>query len=198
MKQFLYVTLIRIVRFFLFFVHPVFRVEGRQNVPEGACVICCNHSNLSDPLWLLFGLWLPRMPVILAKQELMKVPLLGAFLRMLGLIGVDRENRDVHAVKACMKALRGGEKLIIFPEGTRVRPGRQVQAKTGAALLAERTDCALLPVYLTKGKKLFCPLRLVIGEPFRVEKAGAKATMEELQAATDRLMREIYAMGERA
>lgn len=185
-----------IVRFFMFFVHPVFRVTGRENIPEGPAVICCNHSNMSDPIWVIFGLWPDRMPACMAKKEVMDVPVLGAFLRFLGAIGVDRGNADLNAVKQSLKALKDGNNLIVFPEGTRVRPGKIVEAKTGAALLANRAEVPMLPVFLTRNKKFFCPMKMVIGKPFYVEKAGNRITQAELQAATDRLMGEIYAMEE--
>lgn len=182
------------VRIAMFFAHPVFKVSGRENIPEGAAVVCCNHSNLSDPIWVIFGLWPPTMPAAMAKKEVMQVPLLGALLRYLGVIGVDRGSADINAIKQALKALRDGNKLLVFPEGTRVRPGKVVEAKTGAALLASRAEVPLLPVYLTRNKKFFAPLKMVIGEPFYVEKAGSRITQPELQEATDRLMGEIYAM----
>lgn len=183
-----------IVRFFMFFAHPVFKVTGRENIPKGAAVVCCNHSNMSDPIWVIFGLWPDRMPACMAKKEVMDVPVLGAFLRFLGAIGVDRGAADINAVKQALKALRDNNQLLVFPEGTRVRPGKVVEAKTGAALLANRAEVPMLPVFLTRNKKFFCPLKMVIGRPFYVEKAGARITQQELQDATDRLMREIYAM----
>ena len=194
----LYRILRDLVFFFMRFVHPVFRVTGRGNVPPGRAVICCNHSNLSDPLWLIFALRLPEMPSSMAKKELLAVPVLGPFVKAFRVIGVDRAHNDIAAVKAALGVLRHDEKLIIFPEGTRVRPGKQVQAKTGAALLAARTGAPLVPVYLTKGKHLFRPLRCVIGAPLQPQYAGAKPTGEELERTTQQLMREIYAMGERA
>ena len=79
-----------LVRIAMFFAHPVFRVSGRENIPEGPAVICCNHSNLSDPIWVILGLWPEHMPACMAKKEVMQVPLLGALLRFLGAISVDR------------------------------------------------------------------------------------------------------------
>ena len=189
-----YKILLCLARFFLFFAHPVFHVRGKENLPAGRVVICCNHSGLADPLWLLFGLWLPQMPVIMAKKEAMEAPVLGPFLRAVKVIGVDRGHSDVNAIKAALKALRADEKMILFPEGTRVKPGKTVTPKTGAAMLAARTDTPLLPVYLTRERRPFSPMTMVIGKPFYVQTEGAKATAPELQAATDRLMREIYAM----
>ncbi|MBE6954821.1 MAG: 1-acyl-sn-glycerol-3-phosphate acyltransferase [Ruminococcaceae bacterium] len=185
-----------LVRIAMFFAHPVFRVSGRENIPEGPAVICCNHSNLSDPIWVILGLWPEHMPACMAKKEVMQVPLLGALLRFLGAISVDRGNADLNAVKQALKALKDGNNLLVFPEGTRVRPRKVVDAKTGAALLANRAGVPLLPVFLTRNKKFFCPLKLVIGKPFFVEKQGARITQQELQLATDHLMGEIYAMEE--
>ena len=53
----IYRILYCIVRFVLFFWHPVFRVSGRENIPQdGNVLICANHSGLADPVWLVFAL----------------------------------------------------------------------------------------------------------------------------------------------
>ena len=192
----LYRILRDIVHFFMRFMHPVFRVSGRENIPAGRVVVCANHSNLSDPLWLIFALRQPQMPSIMAKKELLKTPLLGPLLRAFGVIGVDRGHSDVAAIKAALRVLRDEGKLMIFPEGTRVREGKTVTAKTGAALLAARTDAPLLPVYLTKRKRFLRPIRVSIGKPFLPQYAQGKPTQEELLETTQRVMREIYEMGE--
>ncbi|MBQ5535902.1 MAG: 1-acyl-sn-glycerol-3-phosphate acyltransferase, partial [Oscillospiraceae bacterium] len=81
---------------------------------------CANHASAWDPL--LICLALPRsMPIrIMAKKELMEIPFIGWIIKKLGAFGVDRGHSDLNAVKTAIKAVRDGESLLVFPEGTRV------------------------------------------------------------------------------
>ena len=184
-----------VVRLGMFFWHPVFRVSGREHIPQGPCVICSNHVGMSDPIWTIFAFRPARLFRIMAKDQLMHVPLLKYLFRWIGMIGVKRGEGDIAAVKTALKALRDGEQLLIYPEGTRVRETRLV-AKTGAVMLAQRAGCPILPVYMQRRRYPFSPLHTVIGEPFFVQAAGAHPTAEELREQTDAMMDRIYAMGE--
>jgi len=195
--NFIFYCLICILaRLGLLFWHPVFRVTGRKNIPEGPAVICCNHSGLADPAWLILGLRQKKMLRIMAKESLMHVPVLKYLFRWLRLIGVRRGENDVAAVKTAMKTLRDGGKLLIFPEGTRVSGERRIEGKTGAVMFASRADCPILPIFLTWKRRPFSVIRMVIGEPYRPGYAGAKPTAEDLRRLTDDLMDRIYALGE--
>lgn len=185
-----------IVRIGLFFWHPIFRVKGLENVPYNSpFVVCCNHSGMADPFWVVLGLKLKQMPVVMAKKELFRFPPMAWILKKLGVIPVDRENVDVNAVKGGLKALRAGKQLLIFPEGTRVRKNNRPTPKRGAVTLASRTDSLILPVFLSRRRYPFCPIEMVIGEPFRVKYAGKRATDEELERTSQQLMNQIYEMG---
>ena len=185
-----------IVRFGMFFWHPVFRVIGRENVPQqGRLMICPNHTGAADPIWVLFALKLDHIPRVMAKKQVMDIPLLGAFLRSFGVIGVDRDQADLHAIKEGLRCLNDDQKLMVFPEGTRVKAGETIKAKRGAVTLAARTDTPILPVYLTR-RKPFSPITCVIGEPYRLAYEGRRATDEELYRFSDELMEKIYRLGE--
>ena len=178
------------------FCHPVFRVIGRENIPaEPGYMICANHFAMSDPFWILLALKPRKLPRVMAKQELMNVPLLGAYLRRIGVFGVKRGEQDVNAIKTAMLALRNHEGLAIFPEGTRIRHGKVSQPKSGAMLLATRTGSAILPVYLQTSRKFWAPMYCVIGKPYVPQPSCPKPSSEELQTMTDRMMQEIYALG---
>ena len=103
---------------------------------------------------------------------------------------------DVKAVRTAMKFLKEGDKLLMFPEGTRVHEGEDVQAKVGAALFATRTGVPLLPVYIQRKKKRFRRNTVVIGEPYYPEYEGRKPTAEELQVMAQDLMDRVQALGE--
>lgn len=136
--RFLYHALYRIVWPFFSLAHPV-GARGRENIPEGGAVLCANHSALCDPILVCFACTLRWMVRPMAKIELSRVPALGWLLGKAGVIYVDRGHADVHAVKEALKWLKEGQKLLVFPEGTRVRKGEDVKGKSGAALFATRT-----------------------------------------------------------
>lgn len=175
--------------------HPV-RAIGRENIPEGTAVICPNHSTAGDPLYIVFAFRSKYPMWAMAKQEILKWPVVGWILGKAGVFGVDRGNADVKAIKTALRCLKEGRKLLIFPEGTRVQEGESVEAKTGAALLATRTGVPMLPVYIQPKKRRFHPTTVVIGKPYTPQIAGRKATTEELEAITRDLMERIQKLGE--
>ena len=192
-----YYIVVSIVRFFLFLWHPVFKVIGKDNIPQsGRLLICPNHSGAADPVWIVFALGYDHVPRIMAKKEVMKIPVIGAILKYFGVFGVDRDAADVNAVKTGLRCLNQEQQLLIFPEGTRMRNGQHGEAKKGAVTLATRTNSPILPVYLSTKRFPFSPLTCVIGEPYYPSIAGKKATDEELTRLSQELMDKIYSLEE--
>ena len=176
-------------------IHPV-RAVGRENIPEGPAVICPNHTTAGDPFYVVFAFGF-RWPMrAMAKMEIMRMPFIGWILSKAGVFGVNRDNTDLKAVKTAMKFLKEGDKLLMFPEGTRVHEGEDAQAKAGAALFATRAGVPLLPVYIQRKKKRFQRNTVVIGEPYNPEYNGRKPTSDELQAIARDLMERVRALGE--
>ena len=185
------------VRVILRILHPVIRVEGREHLPEGAALLCCNHSGLTDPAWVIGWAMLDKHPRTMAKKELFQNKLLAWFFEKLGAFPVDRGAADINAIKTAMQVLKSENKLLIFPEGTRVKKGKKVEPHSGALLIGARMKAPVVPVYLPAKRRLFCPVRVVFGEPYFPEYAGAKPTNEELELRTAELMDKIYQMGDR-
>ena len=199
MNRHVYSFLYHTVQIFLRIWHPVFRVEGRENIPtEGNFVICANHSGLADPIWLLFALKASqKCPRIMAKESVMKLPILGSILLSAGVFGVRRGENDIAAVKEGLSTLKSGQNLLLFPEGTRVKPGKTVEAKSGAVMLSMRTGTPVLPIYLEQKRHIFSPMRCVIGAPYMPQADNPRRpTPEELHSRSRELMEKIYAMGE--
>jgi len=200
---FLYCLCAVIFRFW----HPFFSVKGRENIERGKqYIICANHPGMADPIWMLLALRLGRFPRIMAKAELMEIPVLGAFLRKCNVFGVHRGEHDVTAIKTALQALRDGESLLLYPEGTRVialpdgsriraLDGKPAQGKTGAAMFALRGNVPILPVYVSENRHPFSPVRVVIGKPYALPQEDRKASPETLRRYTDELMEKIYALG---
>ena len=172
------------------------RAIGRENIPEGPAVLCPNHSTIGDPFYVTFGFGYKHVMRALAKIQIMRLPFIGWILGKGGVYGVDRDTADLKAVKSGLKSLKDGRKLLLFPEGTRVRDGMTVEPKTGAALFATRTNSPLLPIWIPRKKKLFRFNTIVIGEPYYPEFEGRKATTEDLERITKDLMERINKLGE--
>ena len=160
--------------------HPV-RTVGREHIPEGAAVICPNHTALSDPFFVAFAFQKKNPLRVMAKIQLMRVPVIGWLLGKAGIFGVDRGHADMHAAKTALRCLKEGHKLLIFPEGTRVEEGENVDAKAGAAMFATRTGVPIVPMYIPAQKHWFRPTTVVIGEPYYPQIQGRRATAEENQ-----------------
>ncbi len=191
----------RIVRgliyFLIRFAHPVIRIQGRENVPDGAVVVAGNHSSFTDPIWIHIGMMTKRMPLTMAKKELFNRCLIGKLLSKFGAFPVDREGNDIQAIKTSLQCLRENNKLVIFPEGTRVRHGKASEPHKGAVMLACRAKVDILPVYITAKKKFLGPIDIVIGKPYTPKTEGGKPTPEELDKLTQEMMDMIYRMGEK-
>lgn len=174
--------------------HPS-KAIGKENLPEGGALICANHTKASDPLFIVFAFGLKNRVCAMAKAEVMRVPVVGWLLGKAGVFGIERGKADIGAIKTAMKKLRAGEKMIMFPEGTRVaEEAEDHEAKTGVAMLALRTGVPIVPIYIPGEKKWFRPTPVVIGEPYYPQTAGKRATPEEYRAIADDLMKRIFAL----
>ena len=160
-------------------------------------MICANHSGMADPIWIIFAMRLGHVPRIMAKKEVLDVPLLGGLLRYFGVFGVDRGAADIGAIKKGLRCLHDEQQLLIFPEGTRVKPGQKIIPKRGAVMLAARAEAPIIPVYLTADRYPFSPLTCVIGEPYIPQAASEKPTANEMHTLAAELVDRIYALEER-
>ncbi len=177
--------------------HPV-RAVGRENIPEGAAVICPNHTSASDPFFAVFAFRRGHVMRAMAKKEVLNIPVIGWILGKAGVFGVERGTADIGAVKTALRVLKEGRKLLMFPEGTRVGEGENVEAKTGAAMFAVRTGAPIVPVYIPAKKRWFRPTTVVIGQPFAPQVESRKGTSEEFHAIAADLMERIRALEEGA
>ena len=169
----------------------------RERIPDGAFIACPNHSSLLDPPMAAFALTKKHPVRIMAKKSLLEIPVIGWFMENGGVIGVDRGNADINAIKRSLRVLKDGYPMMIFPEGTRVKEiGARGEAHTGPVMLAMKTGVPLLPMYIPQGKKPFHRTTIVIGEPYTIAPALKRATNAELESAAAELLEKIYALAE--
>ena len=132
--------------------HLVFRmdVKGVENVPsEGPVLICSNHLAKRDPV--LLGLSVKRQVFYMAKEELFRNKFLGGLFRLLGAFPVSRGTGGEDALQNAYTLLEENAMVGVFIEGHRSKTGELLRPKTGAALLAYRTQAPVVPVCITAG-----------------------------------------------
>ena len=177
--------------------HP-WKAVGVGNLPEDGALLCGNHSTLGDPVYVVCCLGRRRQIHVIAKAEVMNWPVVGFILKKAGIFGVKRGRADVTALKEAMRVLKGGERLLMFPEGTRVKEGEASEARTGAAMFSTRTGAPLVPIYIQPKKRRFRKTTVVFGKPYHPEFEGRKPTPEDYRRIADDLMARVRALEERA
>jgi 1-acyl-sn-glycerol-3-phosphate acyltransferase len=179
---------------------------GAEHLPaSGGVVVAANHISFADPVVLAHALHdLGRRPRFLAKAEIFSTPVVGALLRSAGQIPVRRRTaRAAEALEAAMAAVRRGECVVVYPEGTLTHDPDlwPDEARTGAARIALTTRCPLVPAAQWGAQEILAPwskrLRLLPRRTVTVALAppvdladlyGQEQTAELLKEATDRLM----------
>jgi 1-acyl-sn-glycerol-3-phosphate acyltransferase len=177
-----------------------FTFEGEAHVPrKGGAILAMNHIGYLD-FALIGTAALPagRLVRFMAKKEIFDNKLAGPLMRGMHHINVDRSNGSASFV-AALRALRAGEVIGIFPEGTVSKSFEIKELKSGAVRLAMGADVPIIPTVVwgsqriwTKGVKRDLgrkkvPIFVTFGEPIKFEKgtdvdAGEKLLRETLLA----------------
>lgn len=130
------------------------RVElrGRENIPDGGCVLAAKHQSAFDTV-----IWLALVPdaAYVLKRELLSIPLFGWLARKAQMIPVDRAGGGA-ALRAMLRqaveAVAEGRQVVIFPEGTRTAPGERVPYQPGVVAIAAATSAPVVPVATDSGR----------------------------------------------
>ncbi|KRW93385.1 1-acyl-sn-glycerol-3-phosphate acyltransferase [Paracoccus sp. MKU1] len=180
------------------------RIEYRGTPPAGDCIVASKHHSFLDILALARAC--PRRAFVM-KREVLRVPIMGWFARKVGCIPIDRARgkeamkQIIAGIEAARARPEGLGQLIIYPEGTRTRPGHKLPYKHGAGTIQRATGLPIHPVAVNCG--LFWPKR---GIPIRGgtavveflppisagQRSGAVMDLleERIEAASDRLLAE--------
>jgi 1-acyl-sn-glycerol-3-phosphate acyltransferase len=122
------------------------------NAPKGGVLVASKHMSMWDTLALYLAL---EDPAIVVKRELLRIPFYGWYLNKAAAIAIDRGagpdalRRMVHAAE---KVLRENRPILIFPEGTRKKPGAPPDYKPGVAGLYNLMNVACVPAALDSGR----------------------------------------------
>jgi 1-acyl-sn-glycerol-3-phosphate acyltransferase len=129
------------------------RVIGLENLPtQGPALIASAHQSAFDTMvWLTL---LPRACYVL-KQELTKIPLFGWLIPFTRMIEVDRSAGGAairHLLREADRVVGEERQIVIFPEGTRAKPGVKLPLQPGIVALAARTKLPVIPVATDSGR----------------------------------------------
>lgn len=178
------------------------KIYGRENlIEDGPAIYASNHASYLDPP--LVGVACRKELFYLARKTLFEKPVVGPLLPRINCIPVDRDRGDVAAVRALLRLLKEGKRVVVFPEGTRSKDGNLQPARAGLGLIIAKSLAPVVPVRVfgsyaalpRSGGIHFVPITLVVGKPifFTKEDLG---TDERLvyQTLSDRVMAAIAAL----
>ena len=171
----------------------VFRIEkiNEENLPMNEPVIvCANHLNIWDAVGLV--VCSKRRIRFIAKEDLFNNGFLNWMAHIFDVIPIKRGMRDLDSMKTCLKALKNGETLGIFPEGTRRGLEKGAKVQNGAAYMALKTKVKVVPVGIKGTFKPFSKVYLNYGKPLDFSNMNSNnPEKENLEVATKEIMDNI-------
>lgn len=136
-------------------------VEGLENIPDGAAVLCPNHQCFLDALWVIHAVSRKcdfKCNIgCMVKKEVFDKKLSSFFAAAYGGIPVDRLGNTLKAFVRCEEFVKDGGKIVIFPEGTFGSEKELLPFKNGAAEIASATGVPLIPVSIRGAAALLPP-----------------------------------------
>lgn len=184
----------------------------RRTYPGGdGIVVVANHLSWFDPFPLCHVLWdNGRTPRILVKDALFHTPVIKNVLVGAGQIPVARSTADAsQAVEEAVAAVRDGEAVVLYPEGTITRDANlwPMTGRTGAARIALTSGAPVIPIAQWGPQDVMMPytkhfrilprktMHTMVGPPVDLDDLrGQPMTAEVLQEATDRIITDITAL----
>jgi 1-acyl-sn-glycerol-3-phosphate acyltransferase len=144
-------------------------IRGRENIPAGGCLIAMKHQSMWDTLILppLLG-----DPAVVIKRELQYVPIYGWYAARAGSIFIDRKGGAGalrRMIGVAKRAVAADRPVVIFPQGTRTRPGLKLADlpyQPGVAALYRELAVPLVPAAVNSG--LYWGRRAFVKRPGRI------------------------------
>jgi 1-acyl-sn-glycerol-3-phosphate acyltransferase len=169
-----------IVRAFLYLYHRI-QVNGMEKIPaSGPLIVVGNHVSYLDPVYI--GAMLPRRIHFMAKQEIFRSAVMRLLLNIAGAFPVNREKPEIQTMRTAMNYLKSGEMVGIFPEGRRRQGNSFDELKQGAAYLAVKSNCPVVPVLIEGTEQALpkggvwikpVPVKLEVGQILYPPKTGS-------------------------
>lgn len=158
------------------------KYKNKNNIPKNTAVVLAgNHKSIFDCATIVSS---TKRPVhFLAKKELMNTKL-KIFFKGMGIIPVDRKNKNPKALEQAIKTLNNNKIIGIFPEGTTNKTNKLIMPfKYGAVKMAKETNAYIVPFTITGKYKIFGGLTITFGKPYKVT--------DELEQENKKLMKKV-------
>lgn len=127
------------------------RKDGWRHLPQGPFILAARHQSAWEAI--LMPIWFPHAAIVL-KEQLLRVPFWGKCMEMFGAIPVERSRKggDLRRMMAAAEQYKAeGRAIIIFPQGTRTKPGVKRPLQRGVAVLYEHLGIPVVPMNLNSG-----------------------------------------------
>lgn len=171
------------------------KATGLENLPqEGGFILCANHLSALDPVCIASRLPRKQNLSFLAKKELFENKALRFLISKLGAIPVDRGSADIGAIRSSMQALKNGDCLIIFPQGTRSKDNTPTPMLSGASMIALRGGVPVIPCYIDGPYKFFRRIDIRFGAPIDFSDFGRRCDAATLEEATRRIESAVWGL----
>ncbi len=183
-------SVLKVIVIPIYYLFKPFRYFGQRKVKDGPCVYISNHYTLFDPVYIVSTTW--EGVHFVCKKEVSNAPVLGFITKKVKAIYATRDGSDIRTMLDCLKCLKNGEKVAIYPEGTRNRTEEEMLPfKHGAAAMAIKTKAPIVPVVMYKKPKLFRCTHILIGEPFELNEYYDKKLTESDYMEADEKLRQM-------
>ena len=176
-------------------------VAGRENLEKDkSYIFIANHRSYIDTT-ALFA-YAGKKIGLIAKKEILKVPVLGRGISFINFVTIDRSNpqRAIQTMEKVREIVDGGYSFGVFAEGTRAMPGDLLPFKKGAFHLAVQTGAAIIPVAIKNtdylmGKKTGVvnpgTMEIVLLPPIETKNAAPDDLMELLRKTREAIAEEL-------
>lgn len=178
----------KVVNAFIQIILP-YKLIGKEKVQDGACVLVGNHYRIWDIVHM--ACTTKEKVHFITKQELYKSKFLGHLCDIVEAIPVSRDGQDAKAVMTALRYLKKGEKISMFPEGTRNRTDADLlPLKGGAALFAIKARVPVYPVMCLRKTRFFRRTKIVVGDGFELSEFYDNRMSAEDYAAAENVIRD--------
>jgi 1-acyl-sn-glycerol-3-phosphate acyltransferase len=176
-------------------------INGERLLHHGGVLICSNHVSYLDPP--LAGVIYKGPVHYLARKSLLSNPVSRWLLPRLYVTPIDQDRPGFAGLKTIIKMLTDGNKVLIFPEGSRSPDGKLQAAEPGTGLIVAKTRAPVIPVRLFgahealpygSGKFRRSTVTVVVGEPLRFDREQLPQGKDAYQQISDRIMAAIAAL----
>ncbi len=172
-----------------FYIFKPFRFYGNKKIKDGAAVLVCNHYTLLDIVYPGVLTW--EGVHFVSKKENLSVPILNAVMRKVKTLIANRDGNDVRVLLDSLKCLKNGDKIVIFPEGTRNKTDEpMLEFHHGAAVMAIKGKAPIIPVVIYKKPRFFRMTHVIVGEPIELTEYYDRKLSEEEFAEADNKIRD--------